>query len=453
MAEQKILWTASSVSIPASLLEDLKAKGCEILIANGCGDSPGEQVRRILPKVWVAEVGADYPQFVQLLRDVTHRFPDLSVLALSSRPTVEEAVKIMRAGAAEYMASGVEPERLMSAIEKCLRCIPLRKGEQRIDSQTCASGKEFVAEDPAMRLVLELANKAAARDATILIEGESGVGKEVLARYIHAKSPRRGGPFIAINCAALPENLLESELFGHEKGAFTGAVARKQGKFELADGGTLLLDEISEMAPSIQAKLLRALQEKQIDRVGGRYPINVNVRVIATTNRNLEKEVREGSFRLDLYYRLNVVPLRIPPLRQRKADIIALAELFLARQASEYGVSPKTLDAGAKALLKEFHWPGNVRELENLMERVSIFVDSDVVSKEDVERLFRLGPGLEEKFLTDANVMTLKEMEKRMIMNALRNHNGNRTHAAKMLGISVRTLRNKLKEYKEELNG
>ena len=225
MAEQKILWTASSVSIPASLLEDLKAKGCEILIANGCGDSPGEQVRRILPKVWVAEVGADYPQFVQLLRDVTKRFPDLSVLALSLRPTVEEAVKIMRAGAAEYMASGVEPERLLTAIEKCLCRIPLRKGEQRIDSQTCASGKEFVAEDPAMRLVLELANKAAARDATILIEGESGVGKEVLARYIHAKSPRRGGPFIAINCAALPENLLESELFGHEKGAFTGEIS------------------------------------------------------------------------------------------------------------------------------------------------------------------------------------------------------------------------------------
>ena len=213
-----------------------------------------------------------------------------------------------------------------------------------------------------------------------------------------------------------------------------------------------MLDEISEMAFSVQAKLLRALQERQIDRVGGRYPVPVNVRVIATTNRDLEKEVREGRFRLDLYYRLNVVPLRIPPLRQRKADIISLAEVFLARQAGEYGVTPKTLDAGAKALLEEYHWPGNVRELENLMERVSIFVDSDVVRKEDVERLLRLGPGTEEKLLTDANVMTLKEVEKRMIMNALRRHNGNRTHAAKILGISVRTLRNKLKEYKEEMH-
>lgn len=452
MAEHKVLWTASSVPIPASLLEDLKAKGCEILIANGRGDRPEEQLKRILPKVWVAEVDPDYLQFAKLLSDVTQRFPDLSVLALSSRPTVEEAVKIMRAGAAEYMASGVGAERLVSAIEKCLCHIPLRKGERRVDSQTCVMDKEFVAKDPAMKLVLELANKAAPRDATVLIEGESGVGKEVLARYIHAKSPRKGGPFIAVNCAALPENLLESELFGHEKGAFTGATARKQGKFELADGGTLLLDEISEMAFSVQAKLLRALQERQIDRVGGRYPVPVNVRVIATTNRDLEKEVREGSFRLDLYYRLNVVPLRIPPLRQRKADIISLAEVFLARQAGKYGVTPKTLDAGAKAFLEEYHWPGNVRELENLMERVSIFVDSDVVRKEDVERLLRLGPGTEEKLLTDANVMTLKEVEKRMIMNALRRHNGNRTHAAKILGISVRTLRNKLKEYKEEMH-
>ena len=452
MERKKILWTVSSASVPPALLEGLKAKGCEILITNGSGDKPSNQVRKILPKVWVAEVGPDYSEFAKVVGEVVSRFPDVSVLALSPNPTVEEAVKVMRAGATEYMASGVEAERLISAIEKCL-CQVASRPESRGPGSYCDPWNlEIVAEDPAMKMVLDYAHKAAAKDATILIEGESGVGKEVLARFIHTRSKRSRGPFVAINCAALPENLLESELFGHEKGAFTGAVSRKQGKFELADGGTLLLDEISEMAPSIQAKLLRALQERQIDRVGGRYPVHVDVRVIATTNRDLEKEVREGNFRLDLYYRLNVVPLRIPPLRQRKADIIALAEVFLARQAGEAGSSPKALDNGAKALLESYRWPGNVRELENLIERIAIFVESEVVTKEDIEKLLCMGPGFDRDLLGDANLMTLKEMEKKMIMNALKSHNGNRTHAAKMLGISVRTLRNKLKEYKEELN-
>jgi len=452
METKKILWTASSVSVPPALLEGLKAKGCEVLITNGSGGRPADQVRRILPKVWVTEVGPDYSKFAEVLDETISSFPDVSVIVLSSDPTVEEAVKVMRAGASEYVASGVEPERLMSAIENCLSRTGGRQERRRADLYRRPRNLEIVAKDPAMKMVLEYAQKAAAADATVLIHGESGVGKEVLARFIHSRSKRSGGPFVAINCAALPENLLESELFGHEKGAFTGAVSRKQGKFELADGGTLLLDEISEMAPSIQAKLLRALQERQIDRVGGRYPVHVDVRGIATTNRDLEKEVSEGNFRLDLFYRLNVVPLRIPPLRQRKADIVALAEVFLAREAVERGCRPKTLDDGAKALIESYQWPGNVRELENLFERISIFVESDVVSKADVEKLLRMAPGFDGSGLLDANLMTLKEMEKKMILNALKSHNGNRTHAAKMLGISVRTLRNKLKEYKNQLD-
>ncbi len=452
MERQKILWTASSVSLPTSLVEVLKDKGCDIVVANGHGERPEKQMERIIPKVWVTEVTGNHAGFARLVQDITSRFPDISVLALSSTPTVEEAVNIIKSGASEYMALGADPERMMAAIEKCLQCFRRKRDATAQRTNAYPAPREIVAKDPAMKELLELATKAAAREATVLIEGESGVGKEVLARYIHWSSPRKERPFIAINCAALPENLLESELFGHEKGAFTGAVGRKQGKFELANHGTLLLDEISEMAPSIQAKLLRALQEKQIDRVGGRYPIPVDARVIATTNRELEREVKEGNFRLDLYYRLNVVPLRIPPLRERKADIIALAELFLAREAAEYGTKKKTLDKKAMSILEQYHWPGNVRELQNLMERVCIFVDSEVVRHGDIERLLRMTTVSDGKVLTDANVMTLKEMEKKMIMTALRDNNGNRTHAAKLLGISVRTLRNKLKEYKEEAN-
>ncbi len=452
MDRRKILWTASSVSVPSLLIEALKARGWDIVVANGHGGRPEEQVRKVIPKVWVAEIGGHDSGFSAIIQDLTSRFPDISVLVLSSRPTVEEAVDIIRSGAAEYMALSAEPVRLMAAVEKCLEYNATRHGTKAMESNSYAGAGQIVAQDQAMKEILKLAEKAAARDATVLIEGESGVGKEVLARFIHWNSSRKQGPFVAINCAALPEQLLESELFGHEKGAFTGAVSRKQGKFELANGGTLLLDEVSEMAPSIQAKLLRALQEKQIDRVGGRNPLEVDVRVIATTNRDLEKEVRDGNFRLDLYYRLNVVPLRIPPLRDRKADILALAELFLTKQAAQYNTRQKTLDDAAARLLEQYHWPGNVRELENLMERVCIFVDCDVVGRQDIERLLHMNSVSCEEVLTDANVVTLKDMERKMIMSALRSHNGNRTHAAKVLGISVRTLRNKLKEYRNELD-
>ncbi|RLB86011.1 MAG: hypothetical protein DRH15_02650 [Deltaproteobacteria bacterium] len=451
MDKQKILWTASSVSLHPRLLESLKNLGCEILMGDGARDVPSEAIEKLLPKVWVTDVGGKPSEFIRLLEDISVKFPSISVLVFSAKPTVEEAVKVIRAGASEYMACSIEPERLLGAIERCVihgRCKKRSKGST---IRRSIEPGEIVACDEAMKKVLEFARRAAERDATVLLEGESGSGKEIVARFIHQNSARRDGPLIAINCAALPENLLESELFGHERGAFTGATARKQGKFELADGGTLLLDEISEMAPAIQAKLLRALQERVIDKVGGRYPVEVDVRVIATTNRDLEKEVRNGNFRLDLYYRLNVIPLRIPPLRSRKADIIPLAELFLARQAARYGGSLKQLRPDARVFLEKYHWPGNVRELENLMERVSIFVDSDLVGQKDLERLIDLGSVNNEKVLTDANVVTLKEMEKKMIMNALKSNNGNRTHAAKVLGISVRTLRNKLKEYKAEM--
>jgi two-component system response regulator FlrC len=295
--------------------------------------------------------------------------------------------------------------------------------------------------------IMNMARKIAHGRSTVLINGETGVGKEVMARFIHSNSDRKDAPFVAVNCAALPESLLESELFGHEKGAFTGAISRKKGKFELADGGTLLLDEISEMDVSIQAKLLRVLQEREIDRVGGQGAISIDTRVIATTNRDLEAETKNGNFRLDLYYRLNVVPIKLPPLRERPDDIAPLAEFFLKKHCTLNNTPVKAISPDAEAFLKRRTWPGNVREFENLLERATLLVESDMITSEDLESISSPDSQVRMEAVNDYNLIPLREMEKMMIMKALDNHKGNRTHAANILGISVRTLRNKLHEY------
>jgi len=292
-----------------------------------------------------------------------------------------------------------------------------------------------------------MARRVARGRSTVLISGETGAGKEVMARFIHSNSDRKNNPFVAVNCAALPENLLESELFGHEKGAFTGAIARKKGKFELASGGTLLLDEISEMAVSIQAKLLRVLQEREIDRVGGQGAVPVDTRVIATTNRDLEAETKNGNFRLDLYYRLNVVPIKMPPLRERPDDIAPLAQYFLKKHCAFNNTPLKRISFDAESFLKTRAWSGNVREFENLIERATLLVESEEITASDLESISNFELQGREENLIDYNLVPLKEMERMMIMKALDNHKGNRTHAANVLGISVRTLRNKLHEY------
>jgi DNA-binding NtrC family response regulator len=322
--------------------------------------------------------------------------------------------------------------------------------------------RPMVARDPAMQSVLSLADQVAASDASILITGESGVGKEVMARYLHGKSRRAARPFISVNCAAIPENLLESELFGHEKGAFTGAVARRIGKFEEADGGTLLLDEISEMDGRLQAKLLRALQEREIDRVGGAKPVKVDIRILATSNRDLAAAVREGGFREDLLYRLNVVNLRLPPLRERPADVLALAEHFVKKYAAANGVPERPLSAPARQRLLVHRWPGNVRELENAMHRAVLLASGAEIE----EFAIRLPDG--QPMSASAEVQTARSaslaaeaaargfvgqtvaaVEQQLIIDTLSHCLGNRTHAANILGISIRTLRNKLKEYAE----
>jgi DNA-binding NtrC family response regulator len=321
--------------------------------------------------------------------------------------------------------------------------------------------RPMVVRDPAMEQMIKMADQIAPSDASILITGESGVGKEVIARYVHQKSRRASRPFISVNCAAIPENLLESELFGHEKGAFTGAVARRIGKFEEANGGTLLLDEISEMDARLQAKLLRAIQEREIDRVGGTKPVKVDIRILATSNRDLAQAVREGTFREDLLYRLNVVNLRLPALRERPGDIVVLAEHFIRKYSAANGMAERPLSAEARRRLVGHRWPGNVRELENAMHRAVLLsvgpeIEEGAIRLPDGQPLAAADPAartaqaasLAAETATRSFVgQTVAAMEQQLIIDTLEHCLGNRTHAANILGISIRTLRNKLKEY------
>jgi DNA-binding NtrC family response regulator len=353
------------------------------------------------------------------------------------------AARAIRAGAREYISLPPEPELIAAVL-----------------AAVCDDERPLIAADAAMKQVITLADQIATSEASIMITGESGVGKEVLARYVHKKSKRRDRPFIAVNCAAIPENLLESELFGHEKGAFTGAVARRIGKFEEADGGTLLLDEISEMDLRLQSKLLRALQERVIDRVGGAKPVPVNIRVLATSNRDLSALVRAGDFREDLLYRLNVVNLRIPPLRERKDDLAALSAFFIDKYARANGRPARKLSADGLAQVLAHGWPGNVRELENAMHRAVLLANGEEVGAEAIRapdgapvgRRDSTGDAIEAAQAAARNLVgrTVAEVEQDLILETLTHCLGNRTHAAHILGISIRTLRNKLKQYSDE---
>jgi two-component system response regulator FlrC len=360
-----------------------------------------------------------------------------------------------------------DPKRAGDAIRAGAKeFIPLPPEAELIAAVLAAvsdDNRPMVVRDPAMQQVIQLADQVAPSDASILITGESGVGKEVIARHVHQKSRRANRPFISVNCAAIPENLLESELFGHEKGAFTGALARRIGKFEEANGGTLLLDEISEMDARLQAKLLRAIQEREIDRVGGSKPVKVDIRILATSNRDLAQAVKDGTFREDLLYRLNVVNLRLPPLRERPGDVIAMAEFFVKKYAAANGMAEKPLSAEAKRRLAAHRWPGNVRELENAMHRAVLLavgpeIDEHAIRLPDGQPLAPADPAARTAQAAAAAAetasrsfvgQTVAEMEQQLIIETLEHCFGNRTHAANILGISIRTLRNKLKEYTE----
>ena len=368
------------------------------------------------------------------------------IVACGIENNARAAVAAIHAGAKEYIPLPPDPELIAAVL-----------------AAVTDDTREMIYRDESMAQVVKLAQQIATSDASVLVTGESGTGKEVLARYVHTRSNRAKKPFISINCAAIPENLLESELFGHEKGAFTGAIARRIGKFEEATGGTLLLDEISEMDVRLQAKLLRAIQERVIDRVGGTRPVPVDIRIIATSNRNLAEAAREGKFREDLLFRLNVVNLKIPPLRERPADVIELSQFFGKKYAEANGVPVRPLSAEARKALALHRWPGNVRELENTIHRAVLLstgteIGVDGILTPDGARLDQArGSGaaahaaLAAEQVTRSLVgRTVADVERDLILETLKHCLGNRTHAANILGISIRTLRNKLNEYTAE---
>ncbi len=378
----------------------------------------------------------------ELLAAVQERHPGLPMVMMTAYGTVEDAVAAMKAGARDFLTKPFSPPDLVHLVRSVLRD-PDSERATAVDAGRMRGERRIVTRAPALQRLLAVAAGVAASRAPILLEGESGTGKELVARYVHNAGPRRAQAFVAVNCAALPRELLESELFGHERGAFTGATARKLGKFELAHGGTLLLDEVSEMEPMLQAKLLRVLQEHEVDRVGGVRPVAIDTRVIATTNRPLRALVAAGAFRRDLYYRLNVIPLTLPPLRARREDIDALIDHFCRRFATD---GPLTVDAAARAYLKRQPFPGNVRELEHVIERGALLATNGVITAADVQ--IDEEPIAEPAPTGSLAGLTVHEVERRLIMETLRRTNNNRSRAAEMLGISVRTLRNKLAEYR-----
>jgi DNA-binding NtrC family response regulator len=365
-----------------------------------------------------------------------------SVIACGIGTDPKKAADAIRAGAKEYIPLPPDSDLIAAVLEA-----------------VCQESDDFFFKDPAMERIVKIAMQVAKSDASVLITGESGTGKEVMAKFIHKNSKRKDRPFISLNCAAIPEGLLESELFGHEKGAFTGAIARRIGKFEEATGGTLLLDEISEMQLHLQSKLLRAIQEREIDRIGGTQSIKIDIRVLATSNRNLIESVKEGSFREDLYYRLNVVNLELPPLRMRPLDIEVLADAFVKKYSKSNNLEEKTLSKESLDLIKAAPWNGNVRELENIMHRAVLMAVDQVITPDvvfpDYENINQNNSlnNLLNKMNSGMSFVgrTVNDVEKELIINTLSHCLGNRTHAANILGISIRTLRNKLKLYAEGL--
>jgi two-component system response regulator FlrC len=391
----------------------------------------------------MVDVALDIADLVTQLQNEHIHAP---IVACGTDNNARAAVAAIHAGAKEYIPLPPDPE-LIGAILAAV----------------ADDSRDLIYSDPAMDHVVKLAQQIAGSDASVLVTGESGTGKEVIARYVHARSNRAKKPFISVNCAAIPEALLESELFGHEKGSFTGAVARRIGKFEEATGGTLLLGEISEMDVRLQAKLLRAIQERMIDRVGGTKPVPVDIRIIATSNRNLVEAAREGSFREDLLFRLNVVNLKIPPLRERPADVIELAQYFIKKYSEANGLPVRPLSAEGRRTLSLNRWPGNVRELENTIHRAVLLTSGDEIGAEglmtpDGARLDQVpaSPAVAHASIAAEQVTralvgrTVADVERDLILETLKHCLGNRTHAANILGISIRTLRNKLNEYSSD---
>ena len=463
---RKILVVDDEQNMRVALYEALSRNGYEVVVAEN-GRMAMDILQKDVPDLVIADIKMPEMGGIELLERIKRRDATIPVIIITGYATVDTAVEAMKLGAFDYILKPFPVEVIEEAVARVAAArgpVAAVVSMKKVAEKSRKAEKPVIGRNQKLLRLLEKAKAIASSKATVLILGESGTGKEVIARFVHEESDRQDGPFVALNCAALPEGLLESELFGHEKGAFTGAIAAKKGKFELAEGGTLLLDEISEIPLHLQAKLLRVLQEEEVDRLGGRLPVKTDVHVLATSNRDLAEAVKEGVFRQDLYYRLNVVPLRLPPLRERPEDILLLADYFVKKYSTMYAKPEKPLSEAARQSFLSHSWPGNVREMENLTERAVLLSSGpqlecwDLWDEEEAPPVFgeasprSASVGPESQALADSgqDMQPLREVERQMILQALQKTDNNRTHAAKILGISVRTLRNKLHEYRSQ---
>ncbi|MCL6477707.1 MAG: sigma-54 dependent transcriptional regulator [Peptococcaceae bacterium] len=415
----------------------MKQEGYQAL-ATTRGRTGLELIREEAPSLVILDLKMPEMDGMEVLKQAKQINPKLPVIMLTAHGTIETAIEAMKIGASDYLAKPFDLDELKMVIKQNLVLSQLVNEVNFLRSELTKKYRKMIGQSPAIKEVIRLIEKVANSNATVLITGESGTGKEVAAVAIHQNSPRRDYPFVPVNCAALPENLLESELFGHEKGAFTGAVARKLGRFELADKGTIFLDEITEMPLSMQVKLLRVLQEKTFERVGGTETFHVDVRIIAATNRDIASAIEKGQFREDLYYRLNVIHIHLPPLRERKEDIPLLTNYFLEKLKPTYLVNKITDDS--MKLLMNYNWPGNIRELQNVLERAAIISHSNEITVDDLPKDIQQSVSIKSGGETVINFpdsgISLEELEKELIIKALEKSKGNQTRAAQLLGIT-----------------
>jgi DNA-binding NtrC family response regulator len=445
--EKRILVVDDDQLLREFLSEALNRLGHRVDLASS-GEEALERIRKDDYDVILSDIRMPSMGGMELLKTARNFLPDAKVVMMTAYGTVENAVEAMKLGAFEYVMKPFSVDEIELVVRRAVDHKQLLLENRLLRSEILGKYRfdNIVGKSPQMQQIFELVETVADTRATVLITGESGTGKELIARAIHYNSTRREAPFIRINCAALPEGLVESELFGHEKGSFTGAIRQSRGRFELADRGTLLLDEISEISLHLQGKLLRVLQEREFERVGSGIPIQVDVRIIATSNRDLRKWIEEGKFREDLFYRLNVVPIHIPPLRERREDIPALSQHFIKKYNQENNRQIEGISQKVYEMFLKYSWGGNVRELENYIERAVVTAKGKTLTPRDFPRELTFG-GIR---MTSHEIevgSTIHEAERKLILKTLKAKEGNRTRTAKVLGITDRTLRNKLREY------